>query len=71
MIHPLPEESRDKQVAKPSVRLVFATVRARAAFLTYLDQIISKKVMNPSLAVVLDQLYEPPLAVDVWRDKTE
>lgn len=66
---PLPEEVTGEKVTMPSVRLVFKTERARAAFLRHIEQIIDQKVNNPALAVVLDQLHEKPFLVDVWRDK--
>ena len=63
----IPEEVTGEPVSKPSVRLVFKTERARAVFIHYLQQVTAGKIQNPSLAIVLDQLEEPPLSIDVWR----
>lgn len=64
----IPEEVTGEPVSKPSVRVVFKTLRARAVFIHYLEQVRAGKIQNPALAVVLDQLDGPPLQIDVWRD---
>ena len=64
----VPADVSDKCVTQPSVRLVFKTERARAVFMHYLQQIVETPKNNPTLASVLEQLYEPPLQSDVWRN---
>jgi len=63
----IPSEVLGESVHLPSVRLVFTTDRARAGFMTYLNNVQRGKVVNPSLAVVLDKLDGPPVLLDVWR----
>lgn len=66
----IPDEVTGGPVCKPSVRLVFQTERARAVFIHYLTQVTAGKIANPAIALVLDQLAEPPLQIDVWRPST-
>ena len=67
-VTPVPLESVGAPVAKPSVRLVFHTTRARAAFLSLIQQIINKTAKNPTLALIVEQLAEPPRLLDVWTN---
>lgn len=66
----IPPEALGDAVSMPSIRLVFKTERARAGMLHYLNGVLSGKVTNPSLAVVLDQLATPPIVIDVWQEST-
>lgn len=62
----IPAEALGDAVTHPSVRCVFKTQRARESFLYYLEQIRVGRIVNPALAVVLDQLVGQPISVDVW-----
>lgn len=50
---------------RPSVRLVFQDERTQRAFMFYLEQVQGGRVHNPTLAVVLDKLACPPIAIGV------
>ncbi len=65
----IPLEALGNPVIKPSLRLVFETERARASFLFYVSSIRNGKVTNASMAVIVDQLAEPPVVIDVWRQQ--
>lgn len=65
----LPAELTGSPVIKPSVRLVFKTERARAVFVHYINQLMGGQMVNPALAVVIDQLDEPPRMIDIWGSK--
>lgn len=64
----IPIERTGEPVLYPSARLVFKTERARMQFVQYLQGILDRKSVHPTLALALEQLAEPIRMLEVWGD---